>query len=255
MKYKAVAIVVIGAVIYWQQVRSTSNVEPGEPSGVSTLSSSAKKEPQGQQTINHQQVIVVPNDLNDPRYKGDEYLKNLLADDSVMQSLAKTQELFKDTPNGEDIAVWVSLGKVLDSSPGYGEVLNYALTKISENAAINFSHIEKVTKNLSPAEDFERGQLINLVNMMNINKEEKIKFFGNELSRHASFDQDGKWSADSLNLTTALIMLKNSNAKKEDVLPYMRESLRLNTNQALKIKLLARFSSYFPGTADELGEY
>lgn len=255
MKYKILIIAVIAALIYWQKAGLNLNETTADASNVADLSSIAKKESAVSTATKHKNVIIVPEELNDHRYKTDAYVKNIFLDDSVMKSLAKTQELFKDTPNGEDIAVWVSLGKVLDSSPGYGEVLNYAFSKINENAAINFSHIEKVTKNLTAAEAFERGQLINLVNMMNLNKDEKIKFFGSELSRHASFDQDGKWSSDSLNLTTALIMLKNSNAKNEDVLPYMRESLRLNTNAALKNKLLTRFSSYFPGTAAELGEY
>ena len=255
MKYKILIVVVIAAVIYWQKAGFNSNEEVADTSNVTDQSSTAKKEPAVKAVAKYNDVTMVPEDLNDRRYKNDVYLKNLMLDQSVQKSLATTQALFKDTPNGEDIAVWVSLGKVLDSSPGYGEVLNYAFSKINENAAINFSHIEKVTKNLSAAEAFERGQLINLVNMMTLDKEEKIKFFGSELSRHASFDQDGKWSADALNLTTALIMLKNTNAKNEDVLPYMRESLKLNTNQVLKNKLMTRFVSYFPGTTADLAEF
>lgn len=255
MKYKLLAIVVIAAVIYWQKGKFTSNDEVTGAAYVTDQSSTAKQEPAVNAGIKNDNVMIVPDELNDRRYKNDIYLKNLLLDQSVQKSLATAQELFKDTPNGEDIAVWVCLGKVLDSSPGYGEILNYAFSKINENPAINFSHIEKVTKNLTVAEAFERGQLINLVNLMNLNKEEKIKFFGSELSRHASFDQDGKWSADALNLTTALIMLKNTNAKNEDVLPYMRESLKLNTNQVLKNKLMTRFASYFPGTTADLAEF
>lgn len=252
MKYKILIVAVVAAVMYWHKSRLSLPLEQSRASGVNTFSSSVKKEPEVNKATNHKAVTITPEELNDRRYKVNSYLKNLLLDDSVMQSLAKTQELFKDTPNGEDIAVWVCLGKVLDSSPGYGEILNYSFNKINENAAINFSHIEKITKNLSSEEAFERGQLINLVNMMNLNKEDKIKFFGGELSRHASFDNEGKWSPDSLNLTTALIMLKNSNAKNEDVIPYMRESLRLNTNQVLKNKLLTRFNSYFPGSTADL---
>lgn len=255
MKYRLLAIVAIAAVIYWQKDKFTSNEQGASAANVTDQSSTAKQEAAVSTAAKYDDVTMTPDELSDRRYKNDHYLKNLMLDQSVQRSLARTQELFKDTPNGEDIAVWVCLGKVLDSSPGYGEVLNYAFSKINENAAINFSHIEKVTKNLSGAEAFERGQLINLVNLMNLNKEEKIKFFGSELSRHASFDQDGEWSADALNLTTALIMLKNTNAKNEDVLPYMRESLRLNTNHVLKNKLLTRFVSYFPGTAADLAEF
>lgn len=252
MKYKVLLVVIIAAAIYWQKTRLDSSSETSDASQVANLSSTAKKEAVAHNIVKDKEVIISPDEFHDRRYKNDVYLKNLILDQSVLKSLAKAQELFKDTPNGEDIAVWVCLGKVLDSSPGYGEVLNYAFGKINENAPLNFSHIEKITKSLSAEEAFERGQLINLVNLMNLNKEDKIKFFGSELSRHASFDQGGRWSADSLNLTTALIMLKNSNAKNEDVIPYMRESLKLNTNQVLKNKLMTRFASYFPGSTAEL---
>lgn len=219
MKYKILIIIVIAAIIYLQK------------SGLNSVSSTQTNKVEY---------------LNSRVYKNNLYFKNLLLDDNLFKSLAKVQTLFQDTPNGEDIAVWVCLGKTSDSSPQYREISNYSFNKINENASLNFSHIERAVKNLSSEDTFERGQLINLVNLMNINKEDKIKFFGGEISRASS---------DSLNMTAALVMLKNSNASNKDVIPYMRECLRLNTNPAFKNKLLTSFNNCFPGSIAELGEF
>lgn len=129
MKYKILVIVAIAAVIYWQKSGLHLKTETADAPNVTVSASMAKKEPAAATGAKYEHITATPEDLNDRRYKSNSYIANLLLDESVKRSLAKTQQLFKDTPNGEDIAIWVCLGKVLDSSPGYGEVLNYAFSR------------------------------------------------------------------------------------------------------------------------------
>lgn len=190
--------------------------------------------------------------MTDPYYANSAYFNNLKYDVSFADSFRQAQSVFKDSPNSDDIALWIALGAVMDSSQEYGELLSYSLGKINENAARNLSAFETVSKDLSPSDSFIRGQLINLVNQMNINSEDKIRYFGHEISRQASLDSEGKLSEDSLNVTTALIMLKNNDAKSDDVIEYMRESLRTNQNPIVRQKLMVRFKTYFPNASISL---
>ncbi|WP_374077637.1 hypothetical protein [Bdellovibrio bacteriovorus] len=115
-----------------------------------------------------------------------------------------------------------------------------------------FPFFENAVKMMGPDDSFIRGQLINMVNHMNVQTEDKIRFFGGEISRPAMLDSQGRWSPDSLNITTALIMLKNNNAPKDDVIKFMKESLRANQDDVIKSKLLTRFATYYPESIHEL---
>lgn len=190
--------------------------------------------------------------VEDSFYSRNEYLKPFMSDEVVAASFYRAKELFKDSPNAEHIAVWISLGSVLDSDPKYGELLEYSIGKINENGSFNISLFENAVKTMGPEDSFIRGQLINMVNHMNVQTDDKIRFFGGEISRPAMLDSEGRWSPDSLNITTALIMLKNNNAPKDDVIRFMKESLRANQDDVIKDKLLTRFATYYPESVHEL---
>ncbi|MEK2644231.1 hypothetical protein [Bdellovibrio sp. BCCA] len=188
----------------------------------------------------------------DPYYAHNAYLKPFMSDESVAKSFYKAKDLFKESPNAEQIAVWIAMGHIMDSNPAYGELLEYSMNKINENSRVNLSIFENATRSLTPDDSFVRSQLLNIVNQMSVPPEDKVHFFGKEISRPASLDAEGRWSPDSLNITTALVFLKNNNAPREDVVEYMKDSLRVNQSPVIKGKLLTRFGAYFPDALEDL---
>ncbi|XGC81598.1 hypothetical protein ACES2L_03775 [Bdellovibrio bacteriovorus] len=249
--------VVIAAALYFNGDKEMTADYSSEESSEKTASS-ARNESADKSTANNQNKKIDLNayetdiTMSDAYYANSVYFNNLKYDVAFADSFRKAQTVFKDSPNSEDIALWIALGAVMDSSHEYGELLSYSIGKINENAARNLSSFETASKELAPSDSFIRGQLINLVNQMNITSEDKIRYFGHEISRQASLDSDGKLSEDSLNVTTALIMLKNNDAKSEDVIEYMRESLRTNQNPIIRQKLMVRFKTYFPNASINL---
>lgn len=178
---------------------------------------------------------------NNPR----EYFEELRTDQQVDKLYTKSLEVFKDSPQKEDLAIWISIGMTMDSSPKYGSLLNYSLANINQHSQQNLVLIEKMIKGLNQEDSFMRGQLINLVNQMNVEKEEKIKFFGNEMARTVILDAEGRFSPDSLNITTAMIMLKNNGVSKEEANNLITESLQSNNDPKIREKLMTRFEAYF----------
>lgn len=170
-----------------------------------------------------------------------EYFEILRSDPGVERLYVRSKELFKD----EDLAVWISIGLAFDSSVEYGELLNGSLDKINKDPKAYFAKIEQVSKNLPPEDSFIRGQLINLVNHMNLSKKDKVKYFGSEMSRSVTLDSEGRFSPDSLNITTAMIMLKNNGVTKEEAKEFINESLQVNSDPEIKEKLVSRFNAYF----------
>lgn len=174
-----------------------------------------------------------------------EYFEILRSDPGVERLYVRSKELFRDSPHKEELATWVSIGLAFDSSPEYGELLNGSLDKINQSAVSNFAQIEQVSKNLSPEDSFIRGQLINLVNQMNVSKKDKVKYFGSEMARGVTLDSEGRFSPDSLNITTAMIMLKNNGVTKKEAKEFINESLQVNSDPEVKEKLVSRFNAYF----------
>lgn len=176
----------------------------------------------------------------------EDYLLKLRLNSDVDELYKKSSELFEGSSNKDDLATWISIGLVFDSSEEYGTLLNRSLEKINKNPSENFTLIEQVIKKLPPEESFLRGQLINLVNNMNLGSEEKKSFFGNEMVRNVILDSEGNFSPDSLNITTAMIMLKNNGVSKEEAESFITESLQVNNDPEIREKLLVRFNAYFP---------
>ncbi|WP_408096684.1 hypothetical protein ACJVC5_16740 [Peredibacter sp. HCB2-198] len=174
------------------------------------------------------------------------YLLNLRLNSDVDELYKKTSELFEGSANKDDLATWISIGLVFDGSEEYGTLLSRSLEEINKNPSENFALIEQVIKKLPPEESFLRGQLINLVNNMNLGSEEKKSFFGSEMVRNVILDSEGNFSPDSLNITTAMIMLKNSGTSKAEAEEFITESLQVNNDPEIREKLLVRFNAYFP---------
>ncbi|WPU63660.1 hypothetical protein [Peredibacter starrii] len=173
------------------------------------------------------------------------YLMNLRLHSEVDELYKKTSVLFEESPNKDDLATWISIGLVFDGSEEYGILLNRSLEKINKNPSENFALIEQVIKKLPPEESFLRGQLINLVNNMDLESEDKKSFFGSEMVRNVVLDSEGNFSPDSLNITTAMIMLKNSGTSKAEAEEFISESLQVNNDPEIREKLLVRFNAYF----------
>ena len=176
----------------------------------------------------------------------EDYLINLRLHSEVDELYKKTSVLFKGSLNKDDLATWISIGLVFDASEEYGILLSRSLEKINKNPSENFALIEQVIKKLPPEESFLRGQLINLVNNMDIGTEEKKSFFGSEMVRNVILDSEGNFSPDSLNITTAMIMLKDNGTSKVEAEEFISESLQVNNDPEIREKLLVRFNAYFP---------
>lgn len=179
-------------------------------------------------------------------------MQNYISDLQLVPIAKKSRELFKESTQNEDIALWISLGVIFDSSAEYGELLNHAMAKINENPYKNLEAIKEVMKKLSPEDSFIRAQSLNLVNQMNVSSRDKVNFFGNEMQKKVHLNADGGFSDDSLNITTAMIMFKNVTNDPQDILYFAKKSFSNNEDPIIREKLMARYKTYFPSIANEI---
>ena len=96
---------------------------------------------------------------------------------------------------------------------------------------------------------------INLVNQLSLSGEDKVSFFGSESSRKVLLDKQGRFSPDSLNITTSMIFMKQNIKSESEALTYATESLKKNTDPAIRKKLISRFATYFPSLEKDLESF
>jgi len=221
--------------------------DPSKKSPEGTTSSSPGTAPTGQDEN------AVPTKKK--MYNKDPYWNKIKADPQVARLFKKTQKLFKNSPEAEDFAVWISAGFVMDENPEYGALIGKALKEIDQNKEENFNHLKETLKGFSPEDSFIRGMAINLVNQMSLSGEDKVSFFGNESAREVLLDKQGRFSPDSLNITTSMIFMKQNIKSESEALSYATESLKKNTDPGIRKKLISRFVTYFPEIEKDLESY
>ena len=188
-------------------------------------------------------------------YNNDQYWGKIKSDPQVVRLYNKTLGLFKNSAEGEDLAVWIASGLIFDQAAEYGALLGKALKEIDRNKDENFKVIKDTLGGLSPEDSFIRGMAINLVNQLSLTSEDKVSFFGQESSRKVLLDEQGRFSPDSLNITTSMIFMKQNIKTQSEALAYATESLKKNTDPAVRKKLVTRFNAYFPDISKDLEQY
>lgn len=185
-------------------------------------------------------------------YRENLYWQKIKIDPQVRELYEKTYEKFQSSPQAEDIAVWTALGIIFDSSEAYGSLLSSALNEINRNKEENFSILKDTISKMPPEDSFLRGMTLNLAYNIQVSQDKKISFFGSEIVRPVKLDSDGKFTPDSLNITTAMIFLKHNIRDPNDAKSYILKSLANNKDPNAKKQILVRLKTYFPKQMDDL---
>jgi hypothetical protein len=180
------------------------------------------------------------------------FLKGLLADPNNRQTYNKTLRMFNGTKNKEFLALWITLGNDLNGSSEYGELLQGSLMKINENPEETLDSIRRNISSLEKDDDHLRGMLNNLVNELEVEKSQKVEFFGNELNRPIKIDKNGGLADGSVSLIHSMVLLKQNVSDIEEIKPFILESLDKNPNSKERMALRYRYLEYFPALENEI---
>jgi hypothetical protein len=196
--------------------------------------------------------IFETKEVKDVGQTKETFLKGLLADPSNRQTYNKTLRMFNGTKNKEFLALWITLGNELNGSNEYGELLQGSLQKINENPEETLESIRRNISSLEKDDDHLRGMLNNLVNELEVEKAQKVEFFGSELNRPIKIDRNGGLADGSVSLIHSMVFLKQNVSDVEEIKPFILESFDKNPNSKLRMALRYRFLEYFPGLENEI---
>lgn len=180
------------------------------------------------------------------------YLKEFLSESNNRQTYNKTLRMFKDSKNKEFLALWITLGDGLFGPKEYGYLLEGSLKKINENPEETLDSIRRNISSLGKEDDHLRGMLNNLVNELEVEKSQKVEFFGNELSRPLNIDKNGGLADGSVSLIHSMVLLKQNVSDVEEIKPFILESFEKNPSSKTRMALRYRYLEYFPALENEI---
>lgn len=252
------AIVLVFVGVYLGMSKIDVNIK--ESTSHSNTSRPSQKNEKGRKVI-EKKSIALGNESNKTKnrnsikfekdfYKKNQYLKEISKDPEFVEVYKKAIDKFKSQQFAEDMAVWLAIGLIFDSSPEYGELFERSISQLNEQKDEVYTAITNSMDSLKAEDSFLRQQLINVVGVMSLDKEKKISFFGNESSRVVILDENGEFSPDSLNITNSIAFLKQSGTTNEEARKFLEKSLKANPDPAIQEELRVRYDSYFPGVTN-----
>jgi hypothetical protein len=176
------------------------------------------------------------------KYLNDQILRN--ADSRNLHTAAL--KLFGNNNSSGVIAAFFAVSNVFDSSPEFSKfmfVLDRQIFLNSQDISQGILlHHKEILEN-----PFYEQTVLNLVARLNIDSKSKANLFGPSVDKEVQISPEGEVSASTANITTALILAKNTGVSKEDIQEYLEKSLsRYPNNSIERNELLARINAYFP---------
>jgi cbb3-type cytochrome oxidase subunit 3 len=180
--------------------------------------------------------------------------KEEIFSDAISRELKeKTLKLFKNYNFAEEISDFVVIANLFEGTAEYGKIYLKNLDNLNLNPFLVFFAIREKIGEIS-AEDFIiRGELLTLVDKLEIPPEKKSEFFGEQIIRRIEFDSEGYLSDDSKNIAHALTFFRQHAKNENDVLKFANSALVLNQdNKKAVSQLISRLKIYFPQAAKNL---
>ncbi len=184
------------------------------------------------------------------KYIEDEYLKDISQDPDFENVFHGAMSKFGRFEFAEDLAIWLAIGVIFDSSPEYGAIFENSIKELNSQKDEVYTAIFQTMDSIGAEDSFLRQQLINVIGVMDLEKDKKISFFGNEASRVVVLDENGDFSPDSMNITNSIAFLKHSGSSLDEVRKVYEKSILANSDPKVQEELTLRFNTYFPGSVD-----
>ena len=180
-------------------------------------------------------------------FEEDIYFKSHLGDVDNLEIYIRTKELFKNFENKEALAKWIVLGNFFSSSEKYSNIFENSIKKMNEEPLETLKELKSKIKIMGADDSFLKGMVVNLVHHLEIEDEEKASFFGEQLGRRLTLDEQGGFSEDSFSVIPSLIFLKNYSKDERATVEFLKNALKVNKGKpAVQKALKARYLAYFP---------
>ncbi len=144
------------------------------------------------------------------------------------------------------ISEYVAEGLLRDNSLEFAAYMESLMREINLHKEDIYSSIVE-NEALLQKDPFVYQMTLNLSFNLNLEINQKTRLLGGALSIPFTFDQNGKMSDHSTNITNSLILLKNSKLSQEEIKKYIVMGYNVNSgSERGRAEYMARVQSYYP---------
>jgi len=181
------------------------------------------------------------------------YFRSHLADRENLEIYIRTKELFQDYESKEFMARWMVLGNFFSSSKSYAELFISSVRKLNEDPKKTLEILKKSMEKMGQEDSFLRGMAVNLVHHLELEDEDKVSFFGEEIDRPLKIEGEGDLGADASSVVPSLLYLKQYTKDERITVKFLKKSLEKNKeNPMAKKALRERYLAFFPKLAHRI---
>jgi hypothetical protein len=248
-KYLVVASVGFVAFSFWmlkpaeKQQRKIASVDETEAVLISSLPapSGSDKKDDG----SAQQVLPPSNS----KLSYQKYFESMLAEREDLKIMHQRSTTYfpQSTKSHQLAAMYLTTGLILQSDPEFSQYMMQLSTEIDQNSLALYGDLKEVMPKLKD-DPFAYQMAMNLSFNLKIDPTQKAELLGNSLDQVFKFDNSQQdVSADSANISSGLILMKQSGVSYEVAEPYLIKGYEANRNDDNALsEYLARVQAYYP---------
>jgi hypothetical protein len=163
-----------------------------------------------------------------------------------------TRKHLPATKSGELISMYIAEGTACNGSPDFATFMNQLQVEVGANSKEIANDILAYDSELK-GHPFVYQMTLNLIAALNLPAEQKSQLFGKAFEQPYSFNEHGKITPMSANMTNAFMLMKNTGVTSEQAYTVIEKGFDVNkSNKKSLQEYVAKVSSYYPELVTKL---
>ena len=163
----------------------------------------------------------------------------------VRSLFIRAKDFFDGVPGGIAAARFISLISVARGDQPFNEIMKSCQMQMRANSGAILQRLKTIDRPLE-ADALMDEALMNVAMQIDVPESEKLALLARVAKQKFEADQQGQLTPNSLNAETAFVMMQTLDRNPQNVLPYVVQTLRLNSDPESKSLLKTRVSALYP---------
>lgn len=256
-----VLITLIVITISWKMKRKSSEESMIVKNNINEIETNNKKLLQSDATDSSQMnAKSIPDrkvsSENEVKYhfsnRKDFFNNYILKDEMANKMYQDSLKIFGSNKSGEIISEFISEFFVREDNDSFRTYMNSLREELNNNKNEIFQTLLKNEKELQEHR-FKYQMALNMTFIMSLTNKQKARIFGGAIAMPYQIENTGIINPNSLNITNGMILMKDANIPKEDIIKYLKIGIHNNKNSVQGAKeYRARLDSIFNEFSDQV---
>jgi hypothetical protein len=188
--------------------------------------------------------------LEDYKNHRDYFHETILSNPAAKELYHNSMQTLGNSPQAQLVAEFISEGLARRDTPVFAKYMEDLISELNAGNK-DVADLLVAKEKLLQVNKFQYQMVLNMVYMMKLPADSKIRLFGGAVLQPYVIEKNGSISPQSTNIGNAMILIKNSNLPKSKVFSLLKLGLIVNKRNPAALKEFQyRANAYFPEMID-----